>query len=337
MNREVTLGVLAASVLVLAVGLALLSPGALADRSDTSVRPSVLDLREPRVAAGSVGGETVDLSLDLRMEHRGGPARNVSVEVQAVDADTGLVATTVRKRLGRIAGHREVRTRMNVTVAREGGYRLDIRVYENGSRVDSGHTTVRGVASLEPDYADTPVQFHRFGDGAASLPVISYSIEDAGEDRTTLRTRTYLTNRGDAAAGDLELVVMARQVESNVIAARETVQVGQIRPGRTASQTALLTVPANYNYYLDAILLNDGVIVGTATAPATLDPTRPLPENETTEEVDFSAGDFETTPTPRREADTPARTASSSGPGFGVAVALIAMLTVAAALTRRTQ
>ncbi|MEF8850854.1 MAG: PGF-CTERM sorting domain-containing protein [Haloarculaceae archaeon] len=336
MNAERTLGVIAAVIVVASVGLALLAPGALADRSEESVRESYLSLQDPRVSTGAVGGETAELSLDVRMAHRGGTARNVTVEVQAMDADTGLVATTVRKRLGNVSGDREVRTRVNVTVERQGGYRLDVRVYEDGDRIATGRTQVRGVGSLTPDYARTSVEFHRFESGGADLPVISYSPTSTGDNRTTLETQTWLTNRGDEPAGGLELVVRARQVESNLIADRTTVEVGDVGPGQTATPMVDLEVPSNYNYYLDAILYRDGVIVGTATSPAMLDPTRPVPENATREEVEFDAGDFTSeTPTPRRGANTPTPTTVTTGPGFGVGVTVLALLTVAVLAHRR--
>lgn len=337
MNRERTLAVLAAVVVVGSVVFAVAVPGALAERSDESVRESYLALQEPRVSTGAIGGETAELSLDIRLGHRGGTARNVTIEVQAVDTDTGLVATTERKRLGNVSGNREIATRVNVSVERQGGYRLDIRVYEDGDRIATGRTTVRGVESLVPDYARTSIEFHRFDTGGGDLPVISYSPSETGNNRTTLETQTWLTNRGDESAGGLELVVRARQVESNLIADRTTVEIGDIRPGQTATPTVDLEVPSNYNYYLDAILYRDGVIVGTATSPAMLDPTRPVPENTTREEVDFDAGDFTgETPTPSREADTPTPTVSS-GPGFGAVAAIVALLAVAAlGLRRRT-
>lgn len=335
MNREATLVAIGLVVVVSAALLAVLAPGAVADRSDGDLRPSHLDLREPRVAAGQVGGETAELVLDVRMDHRGGDAENVSVEVQAVDTETGLVETTVRRNLGTISGDREVRTRMNVSVPREGGYRLFTRVYENGSRVATGATRVSGVDSLTPEYATTPIQFHRFGSGERGLPVISYAIEEASNNRTTLRTQTYLTNRGDEAAGGLELEVMARQVESNVVADRERVAIGEIGPGRTATPTVTLAVPSGYNYYLDGILLRDGVIVGTATSGAMLDPTRPAPKNETTEAVEFDAGEFESTPEPQPR-ETPGPTAAS-GPGFGVALALVALVGAALLAARRNE
>ena len=339
MNREAWLGALALLLVVGAAGLALAAPNALAERTDENVRPSTLALEDPRVAAGEVGGERAELSLDVRMDHRGGPADNVTVEVQAVDTDTGLVATTVREDLGRIDGNREVRTRVNVTVDRQGGYRLYIRVYEDGRRVETGSTTVSGVESLTPDYAASAVGFHRFGDSPASIPVITYEIAEEADDRTTLRTGTYLTNRGDEPAGDLRLVVMARQVESNVIADRTTVDIGDIEPGRTVTEAADLTVPSNYNYYLDGVLFRDGVVVGAATAPAKLDPTRPVPENTTREEVDFEAGDFERDAGDggNDEGVTPRATQSGGGPGFGAVGALTALVALAALAARRHQ
>ena len=334
-NRERTLALLAAVVVVGSVALAAVVPGALAERSDESVRESYLALQEPRVSTGAVGGETAELSLDLRLDHRGGTARNVTVEVQAVDADTRLVETTVRKHLGNLSGNREIGTRVNVSVERQGGYRLDVRVYEDGDRIEGARTQVSGVESLVPDYARTSIEFHRFESGGGDLPVVSYSPSETGNNRTTLETQTWLTNRGDESAGGLELVVRARQVESNLIADRATIDIGDIGPGRTATPTVELDVPSNYNYYLDAILFRDGVVVGTATSPAMLDPSRPVPENTTREEVDFDAGDFTgETPAPPREADTPAATVSR-GPGFGAVAALVALLAVAALAVRR--
>ena len=335
MNRERTLAVLAAAVIVGSVAIAALAPGALADRSDESVRESYLSLQDPRVATGQIGGETAELSLDLRLDHRGGPARNVSVEVQAIDAETSLVSTTVRKNLGNVTGDREIRTHVNVTVERQGGYRLNVRVYEDGERIATGLTEVNGVGSLTPDYADTPIEFHRFESAGGDLPVISFSRGPIQNDTITLQTQTWLTNRGDESTGGLELVVRARQVESNLVADRQTVEIGEVGPGQTATPTVELDVPLDYNYYLDGFLMRDGVLVASTTSGAMLDPSRPVPENTTREDVEFDAGDFTaSTPTPGAER-TPAATVTAQGPGFGTVVTVLAILGVAVAAHRR--
>jgi len=334
-NREAALAGLALLVVLLSVAVAAAVPGVLAE-TDEDIRPSYLSLGETNVQAGQVSGETAELVLESRLQHRGGDAENVSVEVQAIDSRSGLVETTERRSLGTIAGEREVSVRTNVTVEREGGYDIVTRVYENGSRIATGRTGVSGVGSLTPEYARSTVSFHRFSQGQADLPVITYGVANASEGQVRLRTNTYLTNTGDEPAGGLELVLRARQAESNIIADSTTVEIGQIEPGRTTTPEAELTVPDDYNYHLDAILRRDGVIIGTASSGALLDPTRPVPENETRERVGLQAEDFEReTPDPDDGFDRPRTTVSSSGPGFGVVAALVALLIAALAAHRR--
>jgi PGF-CTERM protein len=66
-----------------------------------------------------------------------------------------------------------------------------------------------------------------------------------------------------------------------------------------------------------------------------LDPSRPVPENTTREDVDFDAGDFTaSTPEPERE-PTPAATAAAQGPGFGAVVTVLSVLAGALVLHRR--
>jgi PGF-CTERM protein len=341
-NVEKYLAGLAVLILLASAGFALAIPDAVAQETDENVRPSVLRLEETAVQAGPTTGESVVLSFDTRLEHDGGPAESVTVEVQAVDGETGMVETTRRTSVGAIEGEREVTARTNLTVAREGSYRIVTRVYENGTRIATGNTRISGVESLEPDYADTTVSFHRFETGGADLPVISFSVGGVENNRTTLDTQTYLTNGGSNPAGDLQLVVMARQADSNIVADRATVSIGQIGPGETVTPSATLTVPDDYNYHLDAVLLKEDVIVATATAPAVLDPALPTPSNQTQEDSGLETGEFarESTPTANEEFEEnrdPRETSMSQGPGFGVAASLAALLALAVVAQRRQQ
>jgi PGF-CTERM protein len=233
--------------------------------------------------------------------------------------------------VGSVADEREVTARGNLTVEREGGYRIETVVYEDGRRRLTGTTEVRGVDTLTPAYAESTVRFHRFD---ADLPSVQYHVEDVDDNRTTLTVSTYLTNGGDDAAGDLRLVVQARQADSNIVADEAEVDVGAIRPGRTETPTAELTVPTGYDYYLDAVLWKDGVIVGTARSAANLDPTETIDVNATRREVGLRVGEFEPDEEPDEDAPAPERTptpSASSGPGFGVVAAVIALLGALAA------
>lgn len=317
----------AAVVVAVAVILAGLVPGIVATPEE-DVRPSRVGVVETTVAAGEVGGSTATLVVDSKLFHRGGPAENVTVQYRAVDLDTGLLATTEVVEVGTIEGESEVSVPGNVTVERQGGYRLTTIVYEDGRRIHEESTEVRGVGTLQPGYATSNIRFETFDGAAAEFPSVEYRIASVDEtrNRTTLNVSTYLTNAGDDPEGDVRLVVQARQVDSNIVADRAETEVTEIRPGRTATPGVSLTVPSQYNYYLDATLWRDGVVVGTARAPASLDPTETVPTNTTTRDVGLQVGDFDDDGGSGGRPDEPPRTTASGGqPGFGPLVALAAI------------
>lgn len=331
------MGGLVVVVVAMTVGAAVV-PGVLAEPRD-DVRPSYFDILqdEGSIQAADVSGSTATLQIETRVRHDGGTAENVTVVVRAVDSQTGLLEAREETSLGRIEGEKEVPVTTNLTVEREGGYRIETFVYEDGIGKASQRGTVSGVGSLTPEYARSPVTFHDFRSTGSDLRSINLKIEDVQDDRATLNVSTYLKNEGDVSAGDVTLVLSARQAESNVIADETRVTVGSIRPGRTATTSAELTVPDEYNYWLDAILLKDGVVVDTASEPANLDPQRTLERDERQTEVGFQSGDF-TADERDDDIDQPTEEPTGdSGPGFGPAIALVGLVGAALLAARRTQ
>lgn len=336
--RSPSLLLAAAAVALVMLGAALAFPGALAEQQDDRSPPGRVELSEITVAPGTVDGDTADLVVDAYLRHRGGTSSNVSVVYRAIDGESGMVETVARTEMGNVSTEGEVVTTKTLTVERDGSYRLEILVYQGRQRVSAGGKRIAGLGSLTPEYARTSVSFHRFDRG--DLPPISFSVERAGANRTTLNTSAYLTNHGSAASG-LRLELIARQADSNIIAARQTVRLGQIEAGETATPNTRLTVPSGYNYYLDAILWKDGVIVGTTRAAANLDPQRRISVNETVEDVGLEVSDFEVEtgpdepepePTPPPDEEPTVQT-----PGFGIGVAVLAMLTVVILVRRRSR
>lgn len=316
----------AAAVVVVSAVAAVAVPGALSPEEPDPVRPVGLQIAELNIAPGQVAGDTATLSVETRLQHEGGPAENVTLLVRAVDLESGLVETTREVEVEPIRGEREVAVSTNLTVPREGGYRLESVVYLDGRRRVSAAKSVNGVEALQPEYAETPVTFHRFA--RTGQPVMEYAIAGVQDDRATLRVQTYLTNTGSDTPDDLRLTVTARQADSNIVADRAETTVGDVAPGRTATPEAELVVPDGYNYYLDAILWKDGVIVGTARSVANLNPTETISANVTTREVGLEVSDFEDDENrPDRERPEPTRTEADSGqPGFTAAIAVVAML-----------
>jgi len=341
MKRETALiGALVAVVLASALVLVLV-PGAVDDPSDQTgpERAGHLRIVDVPIRVDTVSRQTATLTVDASLEHRGAETENVSVLFRAVDSDRGVVEAERRVDLGTIEGARETSATTNLTVERQGAYRIEVIVYADGRRLPhaSGSREIEGIGSLQPTYAESPIEFHRFDRREESLPTISYSIAEAGGGSVTLDLSTYLTNGGTQPAGDLTLVLLARQADSNVVADRTTVSIGQVRPGRTISADATLSVPDDYNYFLVGLLLRDDVIVDTTRSAANLDPEKTVAEvDETTAESDFDAGDFESSngDSPEGPERTPEAT-GDGGPGFGVGVALVALLTIGALAARR--
>lgn len=321
-------------VVVATLLAAVLVPDALADRTEPQPDAEIR-VEEIAISADNVGGERLDFVTDVRLAHIDGVSENVTVELRAVRLDSGLVEANERVAVGAVEDTREVSASEHLQVERGGDYRIEVIVFRNGVRETVERETVRGTEALTPGYPDSPVGFHRFA--KHDLPVIEYQIAESTADSATLDVETYLTNGGEAAAEDLTVVLKARQVDSNIVAAEQVVAVDAIGPSQTARPGAELTVPADYNYYLDAILLNDGVVVDTARTGASLDPTERVPANETERDVELDVGDFDSQNTGQDDgfddesdaADDDGEAAEEgddSGAGFGVAVAVLAIL-----------
>lgn len=332
MNHERFLVAGAVVVLAVAIVAAMAVPGAVAAPDREREGPGRLAVQDLAIAAGEASGETAELVVQTRLSHVGPTAENVTVELRATSLESGLLETTTTVPVDRIEGDREVTVNGTLRVAREGGYRIEAIVYHDGQRLRSADRRVEGVEALRPAYAESPVDFHQFQ--RTDQPSIEYRIASATNDTATLDVTTYLTNSGDAAAGDLRLVVKARQAESGIVAASTEVEVGQIEAGRTATPSAALTVPDGYNYYLDAQLWADGVIVGTARSAANLNPAETLSVDQTTREVELEVSDFESDRAPDAERTVAAETPGQ--PGFTAVLAVSAIL-AAALLARRAR
>ena len=337
MNRETALTAAAVGVVAVALLVAAVVPGVLADPTDRGPLPPgrVTLADDLALAPSDVNGQTATLNVQTRLQHYGNAANNVTVRFRAVDAESGLVETTRTVEVGNLTRDGERTVEANLTVRREGGYRIETVVFRDTERVDSGTTTVRGLEALTPAYAETSVGFT----DSDVLPPVSVSVADTTDDRTTLSLSGSLTNRGDDPSENLQVTLLLRQADSNLVAGRQTVDVGTIRPGRTATVETELTVPSNYNYYVDAVLWKDGVMVDTARSAANLDPQRRIQVNESVEDVEFRVEDFEpgSGSDGRSSADRGRETATTtetSSPGFGVGAAVVALL-ASALLVRR--
>ena len=330
-TRTALLAAAAALLVASAVG-AVAVPGAITDPRETNEPPGRIDVAGATVSPGEVRGETAELRLGTDLRHRGGTVENVTVRHRAIGSESGLLVDETTVEVGDVDFDGERTVNGTVDVEREGGYRIETVVFADGQRREEQTTRVAGVAALTPDYADTRVGFTE----GAVWPTVAVSVVEADNETATLSTSISVTNRGDGPSEDLDLRVFLRQSESNVIAAEAAETVDTVRPGRTDTVTATVEVPAGYNYYVDAALFDDDVLVDETQGVANLNPRETISPNETVRDVAFSVEDFERDDVGGDGADGARRddgASDDSTPGFGPLVALVAL--VVAALTAR--
>jgi len=327
--------VAAALVVVVASGVAaVVVPDAVADPAD-DLRPGTLTVEELPIAPGEVTGETATLAVEARLSHFGNPTENVTVLFRATDSESNLVATEQTVDVGILEDDRETPVEANLTVDREGGYAIETIVFRDGERVDRATRRVSGLEALRPAYADSNVAFAETG----AVQPVSVAVGSTDDDSVTLALSGALTNDGDEQTDDLDVTFTARQADSNVVADRLTVPVGDIRAGRTATVDADVSVPNEYNYYIDAVLWRDGVHVDSAQSVANLDPSERISADETDQAVAFEASDFESGSTRDGRSGRPESEDSTSEetPGFGLSVGLVALLATALFARRRSR
>ena len=328
MPRERYLAGAAVAVLAVALLAALVVPGVVALPSEDPVPSGPVRIAEDvAISPGEVSGATAELRLQTRVRHDGNPAGNVSVRFRAYDAESGLLRAERTVDLGTLTAEGSVPVNASARVEREGGYVVETTIFRDGEAVDRRRRQVSGVGAL-----GTEVRFTE----SDAVPPLSVSVDSTDENRTTLRVAASLTNGGRTASEDLRVEYVVRQADSNLVAARASTDVGTIESGRTVDAAATVTVPAEYNYYVDAALYRDGVLVDTARSVANLDPTERIAANETRREVEFEVSDFEGGGSPTRTPSYGESTATETGtPGFTAVVCAVALL--AAALLARRQ
>jgi Uncharacterized protein conserved in archaea len=331
MDRIETLAAGAGGVVVVALLVALLAPGALSG-PPAERNPGYVDIADATIQPQAVGGQTVGLQVNTTLRHRGNPTQNVSLRLRAIDAQSGLLETSQTVAVGELTDEREQTVPATLTVERAGGYRIETVVYQDGRRVDTGRQRVERLEALVPTYARTPIQFIE----ESTLPPLGVSVRDANGARTTLDITALLTNRGSTQPDDVQVSVIVRQADSNLVADRAVADVGTIDPGQTAETSMAVSVPSEYNYYVDGVLKKDGVIVDTVRTAVNLDPSERIAVNETRQDVSLEVSDFERERRATDAGDGEAAGSTDDGtPGFGVPVAVLALVSGGLLVRRR--
>ena len=205
------------------------------------------------------------------------------------------------------------------TVQDDGTWEANIDVSDIPTGTNFTVSVKKGSQTL--DTADATIG------GAATLQLASLDAPETATPGETITVTATVENTGDSS-GETEV---AYQFDGETV---ETQNVS-VDAGSTADVTFEYTVPSETGDYTHGVMVGDNAAVTagitvqeetTTTEPTTTEPTT---EEPTTEEPTTAA------PTTSEEPDETTADDSGGQPGFGVAVALVALLAAALLATRR--
>ena len=107
-----------------------------------------------------------------------------------------------------------------------------------------------------------------------------------------MRSDAYLENRGASPSDNLNMVVKARQAESNILADKRSTETGIIASEATAVRSIQLDVPEGYNYMMVVELWKGDVMINTWEKPLMLAPTKSVPKESVEKKMNIEVSKF---------------------------------------------
>lgn len=216
------------------------------------------------------------LTIITYIDNHGGPSENVSVLVKAFDSDTNLLIIEAKTDVLGISSEEETSiTRTNISVPKEGGYNLEIVLFDGNKIVKRSDIQIRGLSMLEPpSYAKV------------SIRGIDFSVKDEKNNRVTVKTSLYIDNIGKNDTTGLRAFVKARDSSTKLIVDEAWMDLGTLKHDATTTKSIDLDVLNKRNYNVEVQIWLGQKIVKQASGLVNLEPfankTEVIPSGEVT-------------------------------------------------------
>ncbi len=330
------LTIILASVLILSFAIVLLKGDVLQVEPDYKP-PSSLSIRDVDVKPVEVTSSLIEVNVTAYINHYGGKTQNATMLIRAISSDTRLLETQVSAPIPETDSDMEktLIVSTNLKVERNGGYELNILLFDNGSIRDSGSVSISGLNALTP-------QSKRSG---VVLNNIDFTVSGVSAGKVSIKSDIYLENRDPAASENLKMTVKAREAASNLLADKTGTETGVIASENTAVKSVQLVVPDGYNYMVVVELWRGDTLINSWEKPVLLAPTKTVPKESTEKKVNIEVSKFVreagVTGAPEKEGiyypgatPAPAYAGAPKEPGFEIFGAVLSLLAVFA-LRRR--
>lgn len=327
MKSEKVLVTLVAAIIVVSFAIVLINSDALV-KEEIYNPPAFFSIREVDVKPVEVTSSQIEVNVTAYIDHYKGTAKNATMLIRAINSNTGLLETEISAPIPASDDEKTVTSSANLKVDRNGNYDFKILLYDNGTIRDSGSVGIRGLNALTPAVKNIGV----------TVSNIDFVVTGTSEGRATIRSDIYLENREASPSGNMNMIVKARQAESNLLADKRSSETGVIPAEATAVRSVQLDMPDGYNYMIVVELWNGDVLVNTWEKPLMLAPTKTVPKESVEKNLNIEVSKFVreggSMPVPTM---TPsyAETPKKQQPGFE-AIAAIAAFILVIVLRRRS-
>ena len=292
------------------------------------------------IAAEALDIAEASLNVTTYLDNRGDAASGeITLTVKAYDADTNLLITSSPATVGVIAGEETQSASTRVTIPKEGGYKLQIAIFEDGKGIQRAETMIYGLTSLEPpSNAKITIREIDF-----LVEAVEVAKEGTGE-YAIINTTLYVDNLGEDVSG-LRALIKARDNATRLIVDKRWKDLGVLKEGTTSLHYTDLRVLNGRDYIVEVQVWQSERVIKESSGMVLLSPfankTVVLEAKEKTVEISPSIkiSDFMGLPREYEEEEyarpVPIPAAAPEEPGFEIVPAVVALVIALAFVLKR--
>lgn len=294
-----------------------MSAGCLRDFEDNSQ----LEISNVDISSEKIRSSYVDLNITTEIKSNFADSDNISLLLKVYDKETGFLDMQREVFIGSLENGETVFTPIDISVLKEGGYRMEVQLLEDDQLKRSRRLDISNLDSLTPDVADIGIEI---GD-------VDFIVKGVVDNKVELQADIYLSNEGRALSDDYRVLIKAREMDASLLADKVWTTTGSILPETTKIVSVGLTVPKDYNYIVDVIIWGNDTIIKRGESEIQLSPETVLEKDTVVQKRVINAEDFEERFVDEDSEESP----KSETPGFTILFALASILGVAFIHRRR--
>ncbi|MCK4458955.1 MAG: hypothetical protein KAU52_04435 [Methanosarcinales archaeon] len=301
--------------------ISLMTCGCLRDFEESRLTIAETDISPERVTSTDVL-----LNVTTYVENRGdGESGEAKLILKAFDSASGLLVGETTTSAGSIDKDKTLPVSQLISVGREGGYRIDVVLFEEDRRLRRQSMQISGIGDLTPNIHDIGIRIQE----------MDFLVKNVTDSRVVIGVDLYLTNEGDSTSENLSMLVKAREVDAGLLADKVWITTGSIKKETTIIRSCEIAVPDGYNYIVEALIWKNDTIVERGEGVVQLNPKRTIPKDEEIVSDKIRVDDFMPEPESRDYGEGTA--GMKKTPGFTSMLAAITIMVAVLTRIRRRE